>query len=114
MACIQFANEFANHIGKISTMPYMWEKGFIAVTKCDPINAMKIGVVEEVAHLAPALVVNLFPFSLAIELHFHSRKIEEGRRSNRSLGQIDDCKFSIHRNESFFAISSDIKRTNRA
>ena len=96
MACIQFANEFANHIGKISTMPYVGKKGFVAVTKCNPINAMKIGVVKEVAHLAPALLVYLLPFRLAIELHFHARKIEERRRSNRALGQINDRKFSIN------------------
>ena len=41
-----------------------------------PVDAVHVGVVEEVSHLPPALVEDLPPFRLAVQFDLHAGQVE--------------------------------------
>ncbi len=69
MAVVQFADELADEVGEIVAVIHERDERGVLVAHRFPIDAVHVRRVEEIAHLPPALEVDLVPLGVAIEPH---------------------------------------------
>ena len=67
MAAIQFADQFPYQIGEIVSMIHKGKQGRVFVAHRFPIHSVHVWRIKEIAHLPPALEVDLVPFRVPVE-----------------------------------------------
>ena len=115
MAAVQFADEFTNQIGEIVSVIYERNERGVFVAHGFPINAVHVRRVKEIAHLPPALEVNLVPFGVAIEPHVEAFELELVILAGLLVlcldlvfGQIDDGVILVDLDQHLLAVARDL------
>ena len=73
---VDFTNQLANEVVHIVAVGAIGQQFSVFLLHSEPIHAVHVGRIEEVAHLAPGLVVNLCPLGAQLDPFLHIAKVD--------------------------------------